>query len=90
MTSLAATISRVPMREMIGKEGEKRLPKIGMEQMLASMGHQSSGACTLWNYPSWMRNLVAHDINGEDPIDMPALESKKPFLFFLLMYLILT
>ena len=93
MTSLAATISRVPMREMIGKEGKKRLSKIGMEQMLVSMGHQSSGACTLWNYPSWMRSLVAHDINGEDrpdPIDMPALESKKPFLFFLLMYLILT
>ena len=44
------------------------------------MGHQSSGACTLWNYPSWMRSLVAHDINGEDrpdPIDMAALESKK-------------
>ncbi|KAF3437204.1 hypothetical protein FNV43_RR19957 [Rhamnella rubrinervis] len=71
------TLEEVPMREMIGKEGEKRLSTIGMEQMLVSMGHQSSGDCTLWNYPSWMRNLVAHDINGEDrpdPVDMAALE----------------
>ncbi|MCL7046486.1 hypothetical protein MKW94_028226 [Papaver nudicaule] len=65
------------MREMIGKEGENRLSEIGMEKMMVSMGHQSSGALTLWNYPSWMRNLVAHDIDGEDrpdPVDMAALE----------------
>lgn len=67
----------VPMKEMVGKEGEKRLSKIGMEKMLVSMGYQACGAVTLWNYPSWMRNLVAHDINGEDrsdPVDMAALE----------------
>ena len=67
------------MREMIGKEGEIRLSRIGMEQMLVSMGHQSCGALSLWNYPSWMRNLIAHDIDGDDrpdPIDMAALESK--------------
>jgi hypothetical protein len=32
-------------------------------------------------YPSWMRNLVAHDINGEDrpdPVDIATLES-NPF-----------
>lgn len=66
------------MREMVGKEGEENVSKIGMEQMLVSMGHQSSGALTLWNYPTWMRNLVAHDINGDDrpdPVDMAALES---------------
>lgn len=69
---------RVPMWEMIGKQGERRLAKIGMEQMLISMGHQSCGAVTLWNYPSWMRNLVAHDADGEDRpdlVDMAALES---------------
>ncbi|KAI3735612.1 hypothetical protein L6452_15119 [Arctium lappa] len=63
--------------DMIGKEGEKRLSKIGMEKMLVSMGHQSCGAITLWNYPLWMRNLVAHDINGEerpDPVDMASME----------------
>ncbi|XVF09505.1 hypothetical protein REPUB_Repub07fG0098900 [Reevesia pubescens] len=67
----------VPMMELVGKEGERRLSKIGMEQMLVSMGHQASGAVTLWNYPSWMRNLVPHDINGEDiphPVDMASLE----------------
>ncbi|KDP41121.1 hypothetical protein JCGZ_03612 [Jatropha curcas] len=70
-------LEEVPMREMSGKEGEKRLSKIGMEKMLVSMGYQASGALTLWNYPSWMRNLVAHDINGEDrpdPVDMAAME----------------
>ncbi|KAL9441025.1 hypothetical protein AB3S75_019654 [Citrus x aurantiifolia] len=67
----------VAMEEMAGKEGERRLSKIGMEQILVSMGHQACGAVTLWNYPLWMRNLVAHDINGEDrpnPVDMAALE----------------
>ncbi|KAJ0106597.1 hypothetical protein Patl1_19691 [Pistacia atlantica] len=67
----------VPMKEMAGKEGERRLSKIGMEQMMVSMGHQSCGALTLWNYPSWMRDLVVHDINGEDRpnrADMAALE----------------
>ena len=66
------------MREMVGLEGEKRLSKIGMEKMMVSMGHQASGAMALWNYPSWMRNLVAHDVNGEDRhdlVDMAALES---------------
>ncbi|KAI3682172.1 hypothetical protein L2E82_50106 [Cichorium intybus] len=67
----------VNMRAMIGKEGEKTLSEIGMEKMLVSMGHQACGAVTLWNYPLWMRNLVAHDINGEertDLVDMASLE----------------
>lgn len=67
----------VHMMEMVGKEGEKKLSKIGMEQMLVSMGHQACGAVTLWNYPSWMRNLLPHDIDGDDrpdPVDMASLE----------------
>lgn len=71
---------RVPMWELLGKEGERRLSKIGMEQMLVSMGHQSCGAVDLWNYPTWMRNLIAHDVNGEDrpdPVDMAAMEGTK-------------
>lgn len=70
-------LHEVPMRELVGVEGERKLSTIGMEQMLVSLGHQSCGALTLWNYPSWMRNLVAHDINGEDrpdPLDMASLE----------------
>lgn len=68
------------MREMAGKDGETRLSEVGMEQMLVSMGHQACGAIKLWNYPSWMRNLVPHDINGEDrpdQVDMAAMESKS-------------
>lgn len=80
------------MTELIGKGGGKIGSKIGFEQLLVSMGHQSCGALTLWNYPNWMRNLVAQDIDGEDRphlIDMAALESKsKPmFLLLLLMYI---
>ncbi|MCL7024838.1 hypothetical protein MKW94_008919 [Papaver nudicaule] len=48
-----------------------------MKKMMVSMGHQASGTLTLWNYPLWMRNPVAHDIDGEDrpdPVDMAALE----------------
>ncbi|KAF2564326.1 hypothetical protein F2Q70_00016029 [Brassica cretica] len=67
----------VPMTKLIGKEGGKTDSRIGFEQLLVSMGHQSCGALTLWNYPNWMRNLVAQDIDGEDRpnlIDMAALE----------------
>uniref|UniRef100_A0A6N2MUU1 Uncharacterized protein n=1 Tax=Salix viminalis TaxID=40686 RepID=A0A6N2MUU1_SALVM len=60
---------QVPMGEMAGKDGEMRLSEVGMEQMLVSMGHQACGALKLWNYPSWMRNLVPHDINGEERPD---------------------
>lgn len=68
---------REPMKELLGKEGERRLSNLGMEQMLVSMGHQSSGAVDLWNYPTWLGNLIAHDINGEDipdPVDMATME----------------
>ncbi|XP_031372461.1 alpha-dioxygenase 2 isoform X2 [Punica granatum] len=67
----------VPMEEMVGKEGERRLSKIGMEKMMVSMGHQSCGALSLWNYPTWMRKLIPQDVNGEDrsdPVDMAALD----------------
>lgn len=66
------------MEQMVGKEGTKRLSKIGIKQMIVSMGHQTCGAVTLWNYPSWMRNLLPHDVDGEDRcdrIDLAALES---------------
>ncbi|KAK7844720.1 alpha-dioxygenase 2 [Quercus suber] len=77
MTNCSGYESRVPMWELVGIEGDRKLSTIGMEQMLVSLGHQACGALTLWNYPSWMRNLVAHDINGEDrpdPVDMATLE----------------
>lgn len=66
------------MEEMVGKEGERRLSEIGIEKMIVSMGYQACGALSLWNYPTWMRNLIPQDVNGEDrsdPVDMAALES---------------
>lgn len=77
LSTIAYMFARVPMEELIGKQGEKRLSKIGMEQMLVSMGHQSCGAVALWNFPSWLRNLISHDIDGEerpDPVDMATME----------------
>lgn len=47
------------------------------------MGHQSCGAVALWNYPSWMRNLVPRDIDGEDradPVGMAALASMHAYI----------
>ncbi|KAA0058125.1 alpha-dioxygenase 2 [Cucumis melo var. makuwa] len=70
-------VEEVPMEQLVGKDGEKRLAKLGMEQMLVSMGHQACGALSLWNYPSWMRKLIAHDVDGDDrpdPVDMAAME----------------
>ena len=68
------------MRELIGISGEKTLSEIGNEAQIVSMGHQACGALDLWNYPVWMRNLIAQDPNGQDRpdhVDMPALESKR-------------
>ncbi|XVE63991.1 hypothetical protein DITRI_Ditri07aG0065000 [Diplodiscus trichospermus] len=36
-------LEEVPIIELAGKQSERRLSKIGMEQMLVSMGHQASG-----------------------------------------------
>ncbi|KAF8022568.1 hypothetical protein BT93_F0165 [Corymbia citriodora subsp. variegata] len=70
-------ITRIPMWEVVGQLGQRRLSKIGMGQMMVSLGHQACGALSLWNYPSWMRNLVPQDVDGKDRpdlIDMAALE----------------
>jgi hypothetical protein len=43
------------------------------------MGHQACGALELWNYPSWLRDLVPHNVDGterSDHVDLAALESK--------------
>ncbi|XP_058069774.1 alpha-dioxygenase PIOX-like [Magnolia sinica] len=67
----------VPMKELIGLEGEKKIGSIGFETQMVSMGHQACGALELWNYPQWMRDIIAQDINGKnrsDHVDMPALE----------------
>ncbi|KAJ4961468.1 hypothetical protein NE237_021378 [Protea cynaroides] len=41
------------------------------------MGHQSCGALELWNYPTWLRDIVPQNRDGADitdRVDLPALE----------------
>nr|GMD54091.1 alpha-dioxygenase 1 [Ipomoea batatas]GMD56971.1 alpha-dioxygenase 1 [Ipomoea batatas] len=67
----------VDMVDLIGQKGEQKLSEIGFARQMVSMGHQACGALELWNYPSWMRNLVPQNPDGTDrpdPIDLIALE----------------
>ncbi|CAN4088782.1 unnamed protein product [Withania somnifera] len=62
---------------------EETCQKSVWSEMMISMGHRSCGAVTLWNYPSWMRNLVPHDTDGDDRpdlVDMAALEIRRNLL----------
>lgn len=66
------------MNDLIGLPGEKTLSEIGIARTLVSMGHQASGALELWNYPSWLRDLIPHNMDGterSDRVDLAALES---------------
>ncbi|KGN59637.1 alpha-dioxygenase 1 [Cucumis sativus] len=70
-------VEKVPMANMIGHKGEETSKKMGFTALLVSMGHQSSGALELWNYPQWLRDLIPHDMDGKDRadhIDLAALE----------------
>ncbi|KAL5723629.1 hypothetical protein ACHQM5_007005 [Ranunculus cassubicifolius] len=70
-------IKQVPMADMIGLRGEETLSGIGFTQQMVSMGHQASGALELFNYPSFLRDLVPQDSDGKDRpdhIDLAALE----------------
>lgn len=67
----------IPMEDLIGGKGEENLSRIGFTKQMVSMGHQACGALELWNYPLWMRDLVAQDVDGTDRpghIDLAALE----------------
>ncbi|KAF6136524.1 hypothetical protein GIB67_008005, partial [Kingdonia uniflora] len=67
----------VPMGDLVGLKGEKTLSEIGFTKQFVSMGHQSCGALTLWNYPMWLRDLIPQGVDGKDRpdhVDMPALE----------------
>lgn len=68
----------VGMEELVGIRGESKLGEIGFERQLVSMGHQACGALELWNYPLFLRDLIAQNVDGTerpDHVDMPALES---------------
>ncbi|MCE0481659.1 Alpha-dioxygenase 1 [Datura stramonium] len=69
--------NEIPMEDLIGGKGEENLSKIGFTKQMVSMGHQACGALELWNYPVWMRDLVAQNVDGtdrSDHIDLAALE----------------
>ncbi|XVF58125.1 hypothetical protein PTKIN_Ptkin07bG0037700 [Pterospermum kingtungense] len=70
-------LENVPMPNLTGHIGEKTLSQIGFTRQIVSMGHQACGALELWNYPSWLRDLVPQDVDGKDRpdrVDLAALE----------------
>ncbi|XP_055805773.1 alpha-dioxygenase PIOX-like [Solanum dulcamara] len=70
-------LTEIPMEDLIGGKGEENLSRIGFTKQMVSMGHQACGALELWNYPIWMRDLIAQDVDGTDRthhIDLAALE----------------
>lgn len=69
------------MSNMIGHKGEETSQIMGFTALLVSMGHQSSGALRLFNYPLWLRDLIAHDMDNKDRpdhVDLAALEGVDP------------
>ncbi|MBA0750504.1 hypothetical protein Gogos_001915 [Gossypium gossypioides] len=72
------SLEEVPMPDLIGHKGEKTLSQIGFTRQFVSMGHQACGALELCNYPSWLQDLVAQDVDGKDRpdhVDFAALEA---------------
>ncbi|KAJ4960690.1 hypothetical protein NE237_020600 [Protea cynaroides] len=70
-------LEKVPMSNLIGLKGEKVLSGIGFERQMVSMGHQACGALALWNYPTWLRDIIPQNPDGTertDHVDLPALE----------------
>lgn len=68
---------KIPMPSLIGLVGEKTLSGIGFIKLMVSMGHQASGALEPWNYPMWLRDVVAQEVDGTDRpdhVDLAALE----------------
>ena len=72
------------MPNLTGQIGEKTLSKIGFTRQIVSMGHQACGALELWNYPSWLRDLITQNVDGTDRpdhVDLAALESESSLKF---------
>ncbi|KAJ9540707.1 hypothetical protein OSB04_027213 [Centaurea solstitialis] len=62
-------IKKVDMINLIGKNGEKELSKIGFTTTMVSMGYQACGVLGLFNYPTWLRNIVPQNLDGTDRLD---------------------
>lgn len=70
------------MPELLSDKGNDKALKLGLKTLLTSLGHQSAGALTLFNYPTFMRELTPQNEDGTDRaerVDMASLDSK---LFF--------
>ncbi|ESW23107.1 hypothetical protein PHAVU_004G019000 [Phaseolus vulgaris] len=70
-------IKEIPMKNLVGLQGEKMLAEVGVARQLVSMGHQACGALVLWNYPVWLRDLISQNLDGTerpDLVDLAALE----------------
>ncbi|WOL13037.1 alpha-dioxygenase 1-like [Canna indica] len=67
----------IKMEDLVGIKGESTLNEIGFDRLIVSMGHQACGALELWNYPSFLRDLIPQNVDGterSDHVDMPVLE----------------
>ncbi|WRX20197.1 hypothetical protein QQP08_012684 [Theobroma cacao] len=65
------------LRDTKAAPGPNKSPPLAGKQMV-SMGHQACGQLKLWNYPLWLRDLIAQDVDAKDRpdrVDMAALES---------------
>ena len=70
----------IDIGELVGLKGEEQLSKIGFEKQILSMGYQACGALELWNYPSFLRDFIPHNLDGtnrSDRVDLAALEGMK-------------
>ncbi|CAI9262943.1 unnamed protein product [Lactuca saligna] len=68
---------KIDMINLLGRRGEKELSEIGFTTQMVSMGHQACGALELWNYPTWLRDVVPQNVDGTDRpdhVDLPSLE----------------
>lgn len=71
------------MPELIGSHGNEKALKLGLKTLLTSLGFQSAGALTLFNYPTWMRHVTPQNEDGTDRaerVDMASLDSNIRFL----------
>ena len=69
------------MPELVGSKGNDKALTLGLKAILTSLGHQSAGSLSLFNYPTWMRQVFPQNRDGTnrpDPVDLASLESKSP------------
>lgn len=67
------------MPELLAYKGNEKGLELGLKTLLTSLGHQSAGALTLFNYPTWLRQVVPQNEDGTarvERIDMAGLDSK--------------